>query len=199
VLVLVCVVVLLGLGVPASTAAQKGKKGGAATPGSTGGDPNITSALKALEQAKKSAAAAPHTFGGHREKAAEAINHAIHQLNEALAYARNHPSSSKDSKKKGGKKGAKKGGKKSESASTNARKGKKGGGAATGHAKGDPNITSALKALEQAKKSAAAAPHTFDGHRAKAAEIIDHAIHQLNEALAYARTSSSPKKGGKKK
>ena len=50
--------------------------------------PAIHHAIEALEAAKNDLRGARHDFGGHRDKAIEAIDHALEQLREAERYDR---------------------------------------------------------------------------------------------------------------
>jgi len=50
--------------------------------------PHIRAAINELEQAKRELQTAAHDFGGHRVQAIRAIDEAIKQLREALAYAK---------------------------------------------------------------------------------------------------------------
>ena len=50
--------------------------------------PHIRAAIGELEEAKKELQTAAHDFGGHRVQAIRAIDEAIRQLREALAFAK---------------------------------------------------------------------------------------------------------------
>lgn len=51
----------------------------------------IEAAMHKLSAAKEDLEKAPHDFGGHRSKAVEAINIAMHELKEALEYREEQP------------------------------------------------------------------------------------------------------------
>jgi hypothetical protein len=48
--------------------------------------PEIRAAIRALDAAKQDLEHAAHDFGGHRQEALEAIEHAHHQLEVCLQY-----------------------------------------------------------------------------------------------------------------
>jgi hypothetical protein len=50
--------------------------------------PHLTAALHELKEARHELKEARHDFGGHREKALKAVDHAIHELEAALHYAK---------------------------------------------------------------------------------------------------------------
>ena len=52
--------------------------------------PRIAAAITALRDARAYMAAAPHDFGGHRDKAIHACDDAIRELDKALAYRERH-------------------------------------------------------------------------------------------------------------
>ncbi len=52
--------------------------------------PRLHAALKELREARKELKDADHDFGGHREKAIESIDHSIKQIEESLAWAKEH-------------------------------------------------------------------------------------------------------------
>jgi hypothetical protein len=60
--------------------AQGGRKGGAEK------HPVLQNSIRQLEGIKDRLQKAPTDFGGHREKAVDAIGHAIDELNQAIAF-----------------------------------------------------------------------------------------------------------------
>lgn len=48
--------------------------------------PHIRGAIRELREAKRELVTAAHDFGGHRVKAIEAVDVAVHQLEEALKF-----------------------------------------------------------------------------------------------------------------
>ncbi len=53
--------------------------------------PHMQSALDHLKAAKTALEAAAHDHGGHRKKAVEATTLAIHEVEEGIDFAKNHP------------------------------------------------------------------------------------------------------------
>jgi hypothetical protein len=51
---------------------------------------HLHAALHELKQARHELKEAKHDYGGHREKALEAVDHAIHQLEKAVHYHQQH-------------------------------------------------------------------------------------------------------------
>jgi hypothetical protein len=60
--------------------AQGGRKGGGEK------HPVLQNSIRQLEGIKDRLQKAPTDFGGHREKAVDAIGHAIDELNQAIAF-----------------------------------------------------------------------------------------------------------------
>ena len=52
-----------------------------------------------------------------------------------------------------------------------------------------PHMDDAKKALENAKKQLKEAAHDYNGHRAKALELVDQAIKEINEGLESEKKS----------
>jgi hypothetical protein len=99
VFVLVCGVILGGLGTWALSSAEARDKPTTrpARPTrppkdskTTGNGPvdvtHLQQAIVLLQQARATALSSPHKFGGHRRNAVKDIDHAIHQLQQALRH-----------------------------------------------------------------------------------------------------------------
>ena len=128
--------------------------------------PKIRQAINALEAARGDLQDAARDFCGHRAEALEAVNHAIEQLNLALASDQaanaehNAPALVMPGYEPPLPVGAQRNGER------------------------HPMIRRAMNALAAAKTDLQQAAHDFKGHRAEAVEAIDRAQNQLRQALA---------------
>ncbi|MBZ5706431.1 MAG: hypothetical protein LAN63_13860 [Acidobacteriia bacterium] len=57
---------------------------------------------------------------------------------------------------------------------------------------GQPEMTSALEHLREAKRALESASHDKGGHRAKAISLVNQAIAQVEEGIRYDNTHTSP-------
>lgn len=57
---------------------------------------------------------------------------------------------------------------------------------------GQPEMTSALEHLREAKRALESASHDKGGHRAKAISLINQAIAQVEEGIRYDNTHAAP-------
>jgi cell fate (sporulation/competence/biofilm development) regulator YmcA (YheA/YmcA/DUF963 family) len=64
------------------------QRAGAQTTNGTQHPSHMHAALHELKHARKELHEAKHNFGGHKEKAIEAVDHAIHQLEKAIEHHR---------------------------------------------------------------------------------------------------------------
>ena len=118
--------------------------------------PAIHHALHELREARTELKEAAHDFGGHREKALEAVEAAIKQLDKALEATGDNV---KGSKEKDGDRYKK----------------------YTSH----PHIHHAVHELRRAHAELKEAKHDFGGHREQSLKDIDHAIEQLELCLKF--------------
>jgi hypothetical protein len=66
--------------------------GGSIIPTAVAGEqPHMQSAREHLKAAKRALESASHDHGGHRAKALKATEHAIHEVEEGIAWAEKHP------------------------------------------------------------------------------------------------------------
>jgi hypothetical protein len=115
--------------------------------------PRMIAALGELKEAAKEMKEAKNDFGGHKEKALEATDQAIVQMEKALKAAKvdfTFTPPAKDVYK---------------------------------DYKNYPHIRHALDSLRTAHKEMKDAASDFGGHKEKALEAVDHAIAQLEKAL----------------
>ncbi len=119
--------------------------------------PRMIAALGELKEARIEMKEAKNDFGGHKEKALEATDVAIAQMEKALKavdvdFAYKAPA--KEVYKE---------------------------------YKNFPHIRHALAALRAAHKEMKEAATDFGGHKEKALEAVDHAIDQLDKAIEFAK------------
>jgi hypothetical protein len=119
--------------------------------------PRMVAALSALKDARLEMKEAGTDFGGHKEKALEATDRAIEQVDKALAAAGVKAAYIPPAKE------------------------------AFRNYKNYPHIRHALAVLRMAHTEMKNAAHDFDGHREKALEAVDQAIVQLEKALEFAK------------
>lgn len=119
--------------------------------------PHIHHALHELREARTVLKAAPHNYGGHREKALIAINDAIRQLDLALRATGDNIkgiNADRDRYKK-----------------------------YANH----PRLRHALHELREARAELKNAAHNYGGHRKRALHDVNVAITQIELALKHAR------------
>jgi hypothetical protein len=159
-------VLIGGLMVPTSLAQKNGGEK----------HPKIRQAINALQNAKGDLQNAAHDFCGHRVEALEATNHAINQLEKALASDRamNAPAGSSTLQLASY----------VQPAAVGAAADPREVGMKRGGGERHPMIHRAINQLELAKTELKEAAHDFHGHRVEALEAIDRALNQLKAALA---------------
>ena len=121
--------------------------------------PNMVAARGDLNVAKRELMVAEHNKGGHRAKAIEYINSAIVQINKGIAFARRH----------------------NHAQATNIDK-----VFSAPFTPDQPHMRAALDSLKSAKGKLLNANNDKGGHRAKAIELIDMAIDEVNRGIAAA-------------
>ena len=121
--------------------------------------PNMVAARADLNIAKRELMVAEHNKGGHRAKAIEYINSAIVQINKGIAYARRHNHAQATSI--------------DEVFSAPV-------------VPDQPHMRAALDSLKSAKGKLQNANNDKGGHRAKAMELIDLAIDEVNKGITAA-------------
>ncbi len=128
--------------------------------------PRIRQAINALEAARGDLQDAARDFCGHRAEALEAVNHAIEQLNLALAsdQAANEEHNAPALVMAGYEPPLPAGAQ---------RRGER-----------HPMIRRAINALNAARTDLQQAARDFKGHRAEALEAVNHAQNQLRQAVA---------------
>jgi hypothetical protein len=144
--------------------------GGASGPGPTGpaadnGQPRMQAALQALGGAQSELQAASPNKGGHRERALEIVGHATQEVQAGIDYANQHPTEVGDAE---GPAGALPVDEEVPGAGT------------------QPHMRNAVVQLREARKQLWDAKHDKGGHRAKAIELINDAIKQTREGIAFA-------------
>jgi hypothetical protein len=130
---------------------------GFVAPRASADHPRVHAALYEMRLAHKELKEAKHDFGGHREKALEALDVAIVQVEKALK-AVDEPI-----------------------------KGTPAGKDAYKEYANHPHIRHALHEAREARTELKEALHDFKGHRQKAVEALDVVIRQLDKALEYAK------------
>ena len=121
--------------------------------------PNMVAARADLNIAKRELMVAEHNKGGHRVKAMKYINSAIVQINKGIAYARkhNHAQVIIDDEE-----------------------------FSAAVVPDQTHMRAALDSLKSAKGKLQNANNDKGGHRAKAMELIDLAIDEVNKGIAAA-------------
>jgi len=119
--------------------------------------PRMVAALGGLKEARQEMKEAGTDFGGHKEKALEATDRAIAQMDKALSAAGVNTTYVPSARE------------------------------AFRNYKNYPHIRHALAILRMAHKEMKDAAHDFGGHKEKALEAVDYAIVQLEKALEAAR------------
>jgi len=114
-------------------------------------------ALHEMREARGELRTAAHNFGGHREKALEAVNASIRQIEEALRAVGDNV------------------------------KGIAPAGEVYKRYKHHPHIHYAIEATREARAFMLAAKHDFKGHREAAIRDMDVALDQLQLCLKFAR------------
>jgi L-lactate utilization protein LutB len=117
----------------------------------------LHAALYEMRHARTELKDAKHDFGGHREKAVEALDEAISQIDRALKSVGDNIKGSDP-------------GKNTYKAYPN-----------------HPHIRHALHEAREARAELTSAAHDYKGHREKAVEALDRVIDQLEKALKFAR------------
>jgi L-lactate utilization protein LutB len=128
-----------------------------ATPRACAEHPLLHAALSEMREARTELKEGRHDFGGHRAKALEALDYAIVQVEKALRAVGDNVKGAPFPKD-----------------------------AYRGYSN-HPHVRHALVAARDARNELSDAAHDYKGHRVKALEAMDAVVHQLDEALKYAR------------
>jgi hypothetical protein len=129
------------------------------------GQPKMQAALQALEQARAETAAASSNKGGHREAALGFIQQAMDAVNAGIQYAAAHPTEI----------GEAQGPAVPEPVDQ-----------AVPGAERQPHMWRAVVALREARRQLREAKHDKGGHRVQAMALIEQALAQLHEGIAFA-------------
>jgi hypothetical protein len=127
----------------------------------------MQAALAALEQARAAVDAASPNKGGHREQALRLIQEAVGAVNAGIAFAAAHPTEL----------GAPEPPAAAEPVDEN-----------VPGAERQPRMHQGVVALREARRQLREAAHDKGGHRKQAIDLINEAIKQLREGIAFANT-----------
>ena len=131
------------------------------------GQPKMQAALRSLQQAKSETEAASANKGGHREQAIGLIQQAIDAVNHGMEYAAAHPTEE----------GAAEGAAAPEPVDEAVPGGER-----------QPHMAQAIVALREARLQLREAKHDKGGFRAQGLQLIQQAIVQLREGIAFANS-----------
>jgi hypothetical protein len=118
--------------------------------------PNMTAARTALQSARAELQLAEHNKGGHRGKAVSLVSQAIAEVNKGIAFDRRHNHVQSTTE------------------------------VAIFTSPDQPHMRAALNFLQNAKNSLERATNDKGGHRAKALDLVNHAIDEVNAGIAAA-------------
>jgi len=129
------------------------------------GQPKMQAALQALEQARAETTAASPNKGGHREAALGFIQQAMDAVNAGIQYAAAHPTEIGEAQGPAAPEPVDQ---------------------AVPGAERQPHMWQAVVSLREARRQLREAKHDKGGQRAQAMALIQQAIAQLREGIAFA-------------
>ena len=131
------------------------------------GQPKMQAAIAALQHAKSAAESASPNKGGHREQAIGLIQQAIEAVEAGIAYANAHSTETGDAEGPAAPEPVNE---------------------AVAGAGNQPHMAQAMVDLREARKQLQEAKHDKGGQRVKAIQLIDQAMTQLREGIAFANS-----------